>query len=240
VAKANFPFIFPPIKKALNKILDKNQGIRVPSFIKIAWKLWPLDRNWHTDIQTSYKRINSLSCQIGDFARSVKKIPTPFFMILPYWKIIFSSWRPLIFSTNLIENHLELRGLGIKGHHIADLVYFPPWLTMLLPFLTGLSGPLFSIVIFLLFSNFFDNRISALRIQKNYTYCRQLFLKSISISCWSFIIFFTMSHIVLFVSVGAQEHGFHVLRDYQQEWGYSFISWKFQWKKSISLIFCDI
>jgi len=46
----------------------KNQGIRVPSFIKIRLKLWPLDRNWHTD---SHERKHSLSCRIGDFARSV-------------------------------------------------------------------------------------------------------------------------------------------------------------------------
>jgi len=73
VARADFPLyplIFPLSKKSFDQIWDKNQGKGVPSFIKIAWKLWPLDRNWQTDIQTfrqtSDERINSLSRQIGD------------------------------------------------------------------------------------------------------------------------------------------------------------------------------
>jgi len=41
----------------------------VPSFNKIAWKLWPLDR---TKRQTCHERKNCLSRRIGDFARSVK------------------------------------------------------------------------------------------------------------------------------------------------------------------------
>jgi len=43
-----FPLIFHLSKKSFDKIWLKNQGIRIPSFIKIAWKLSPLDRNWPT------------------------------------------------------------------------------------------------------------------------------------------------------------------------------------------------
>jgi len=55
--------LFPPYKKAHYQIWVENQGICVPSFIKIAWKLWPLDWNTHP------QKINSR--RIETFARSV-------------------------------------------------------------------------------------------------------------------------------------------------------------------------
>jgi len=51
----------------------------VPSFNKIGWKLWPLDRTdrhtyRHAYIQTSDERKHSLSRQIKDFARFARSV----------------------------------------------------------------------------------------------------------------------------------------------------------------------
>jgi len=48
VVRANFP-LFPYQKKVSKKFQDKNQGIRVPNFIEIAWKLGPLDTRPYRD-----------------------------------------------------------------------------------------------------------------------------------------------------------------------------------------------